>query len=51
MALSKIHLGRAAENDTITSAKIGNDIANVDINACAAIDVSKANLMTFERLP
>ena len=46
MALSKINLGRAAENDTITSAKIGNDITNNDINASAAIDVSKANLMS-----
>ena len=46
MALSKIHLGRIAENDTITSAKIGNDVANADINASAAIDVSKANLMS-----
>jgi len=46
MALSKIHLGRIAENDTITSAKIGSDISNNDINACAAIDVSKANLMS-----
>ena len=46
MALSKIHLGRIAEDDTITSTNIGSDVTNNDMNASAAIDVSKTSLMS-----
>ncbi len=46
MALSKINLGRAAEDGAITSAKIASDVTNNDMNNSAAIDVSKTNLMS-----
>ena len=46
MALSKVHLGRIAEDDTITSTNIGSDVTNNDVNASAAIDVSKTSLMS-----
>ena len=32
MALSKVHLGRIAEDDTITSTNIGSDVTNNDVN-------------------
>ncbi len=42
MALSKIHLGRMAEDSSITSAKITDGtIVNADLNACAAVTASK----------
>ena len=42
MALSKIHLGRMAEDSSVTSAKITDGtIVNADLNACAAVTVSK----------
>ncbi len=42
MALSKIHLGRMAEDSSVTSAKITNDtIVNADVSPSAAIGTGK----------
>ena len=47
MALSKIHLGRMAEDSSVTSAKITDGtLVNADFNACAAITASKAAVGT-----
>jgi hypothetical protein len=47
MALSKVNIGRIAEDGAVTSDKISNgSIVNADINACAAIVQSKTDTMS-----
>ena len=45
MALSKINLGRIAEDGAVTTAKITDGtLVNADFNACAAITSTKADI-------
>jgi len=47
MALSRVHIGRIAEDSSITSAKIDNGtIVNADVSPSAAVGIAKTNLGT-----
>ena len=47
MALSKVHIGRIAEDSSITSAKIDNGtIVNADVSPSAAVGLAKTDLGT-----
>ena len=51
MALSKVNLGRIAEDGAVTAAKITDGtLVNADFNACAAIASTKADLTTSTEL-